>query len=131
MIKSTEFPMNIGGKGFQKEYKGFDIAVIIKKGEGVRIFIIDGKGSIFHSDKKKYADVNECFASCEKMIDNALQASSMMEQSKIIKESERMKEKCYSACMKAFVNALTFSKGDYSTMRNFFKYELQKQFDKI
>lgn len=31
MIKSTEYPMNIGGRGYQKEYKGFDIAVIIKK----------------------------------------------------------------------------------------------------
>lgn len=131
MIKSTEYPMNIGGRGYQKEYKGFDIAVIIKKGEGVRIFILKKDGGIFHQDKKKYAEVNECFSSAEKIIDNAVQASSIIEQSKVKDESERMKDKCYSACMSAFANALTFSKGDNSRIRYFFEYELQKQFDKI
>lgn len=63
--------------------------------------------------------MNECFSNAEKIIDNAVQASSIIEQSKVKDESERMKDKCYSACMSAFANALTFSKGDNSRIRYF------------
>lgn len=130
MIKSDQYPINIGGKGYQKEYKGYDIAVIIKQGEGIRIFIVKGK-TIYWQTREKYAKIEDCFLRAENLVDTLTVSSTLKEESDLLNLKDRIKEKCYESAMSALANAVVFCKDDRSRLRYMFEYELQKKFESI
>lgn len=130
MIRSDQYPMNLGGKGYQKEYKGYDIAVIIKQGEGIRIFIVKGS-TVYWQTREKYAKIDECFSRAEILIDKLDVTSKLKEESDLLKMKDKIKEKCYDSAMSALANAVVFCKDDRSRLRYVFEYELQKKFDSI
>lgn len=130
MIRSDQYPMNLGGKGYQKEYKGYDIAVIIKQGEGIRIFIVKGS-TVYWQAREKYAKIDECFSRAESLIDKLDVTSKLKEESDLLKMKDKIKEKCYDSAMSALANAVVFCKDDHSRLRYVFEYELQKKFESI
>lgn len=130
MIRSDQYPMNIGGKGYQKEYKGYDIAVIIKQGEGIRIFIVKGK-TVCWQGREKYAKIDDCFLRAKNLVDTLTVSSTLKEEYDLLKIKDKIKEKCYESAISALANAVVLCKNDQSRLRYIFDYELQKKFESI
>lgn len=130
MIRSDQYPMNIGGKGYQKEYKGYDIAVIIKQGEGIRIFIVKGK-TVCWQAREKYAKIDDCFLRARNLVDTLTVSSTLKEEYDLLKIKDKIKEKCYESAISALANAVVLCKNDQSRLRYIFDYELQKKFESI
>ena len=131
MIPNSQYPLTLGGKSFQKEYRGFDIAVIIKQGEGVRTFIVSSDGNIFFQTKRNFAKIDECFSNAEKLIDKAITTKSIHDAAQSYKERDKLKQKCFNAAISAMANAITLSKGDISRLKSFYEYELKQKLNGI
>lgn len=134
MIERNEFPFSLGGFGWQEEYKGFDIVVHVQKYKGISAYAFSPDKRIVWQESRTFGDKDELFQWGRNAIDRHIQFQKEEVERKAIHKTEYYIKKGKDAALKAFSSAMYFSniKGkDYEEALDTFKYELDKQFDKL
>ena len=117
MIEKTDFPYTLGGYVEQQNYKGFDIAVSIRRYKGISAYVIS-------SEKRLIREA----------VDRYLEQQERRKEENTIKRADYYKKKARVAALKAFNAAMYFSDikdGLYDKAKGFFEYELDKEHGKI
>lgn len=134
MIGKNEFPFSLGGFGWQEEYKGFDIVVHVQKHKGISAYAFSSEKRIIWQESRTFGDKDELFQWGRDAIDQHMQLQKEEAERKAIRKAEYYIKKGKDAALKAFSSAMYFSniKGkEYEEALSTFKYELDKQFDKL
>lgn len=134
MIGKNEFPFSLGGFGWQKEYKGFDIVVHVQKHKGISAYAFSSEKRIIWQESRTFGDKDELFQWGRDAIDQHMQLQKEEAERKAIRKAEYYIKKGKDAALKAFSSAMYFSNiegKDYEEALGFFQYELDKQFDKL
>ena len=134
MIGKNEFPFSLGGYGWQEEYKGYDIVVIIQEHKGITGYAISPDKRIIWTESRRFWDKNEIFQWGRNSIDRHLQFQKEEAERKAVVKSEYYIKKGKEAALKAFSSAMYFSNiegKEYEEALGFFQYELDRQFDKL
>ena len=124
MIEKTDFPYTLGGYVEQQNYKGFDIAVSIRRYKGISAYVISSEKRLIREESATFADKEDMFRWGREAVDRYL------EQQERRKEENAVKR----AGLKAFNTAMYFSdiKNElYDKAKGFFEYELDKEHAKI
>ncbi len=120
MIEKTDFPYTLGGYVEQQNYKGFDIAVSIRRYKGISAYVISSEKRLIREESATFADKEDMFRWGREAVDRYLE--------------HYYKKKARVAALKAFNAAMYFSDikdGLYDKAKGFFEYELDKEHGKI
>lgn len=134
MINKNEFPYTLGGYVEQQSYKGFDIVISMIKYKGISAYAFSPEKRIVWQESRTFGDKDELFQWGRNAIDRHIQFQKEEVERKAIRKTEYHIKKGKDAALKAFSSAMYFSniKGkDYEEALDTFKYELDKQFDKL
>jgi len=134
MIPINEYPVNLGGYSYQEEYKGFNLVVIFKKGEGACLYVIDSEKKETHKNTFPYRTKEEIFLYGRNYVDRHIQFIKEEQEKKAENNSIYYKKKCGDAANLAFLNTCYFhnvSEEKYDSMLGMFKYELENELKKI
>ena len=61
MIEKTDFPYTLGGYVEQQNYKGFDIAVSIRRYKGISAYVISSEKRLIREESATFADKEDMF----------------------------------------------------------------------
>ena len=68
MIEKTDFPYTLGGYVEQQNYKGFDIAVSIRRYKGISAYVISSEKRLIREESATFADKEDMFRWDEKRL---------------------------------------------------------------
>ncbi|WP_321331865.1 hypothetical protein [uncultured Bacteroides sp.] len=133
MIKEDEFPFTGSGKGWQEEYKGYDMAVYIEKYKGIKLYVFND-GRLLSTVSRDYISVSDMFVIGRKEVDRLIESASRKKTEMEVKKSVYYKKKCRAEAINAFRSTCYF-KGiegkTYDDALALFEYEIDKNFGKI
>lgn len=134
MIEKTDFPYTLGGYVEQQNYKGFDIAVSIRRYKGISAYVISSEKRLIREESATFADREDMFRWGREAVDRYLEQQERRKEENTIKRADYYKKKARVAALKAFNAAMYFSDikdGLYDKAKGFFEYELDKEHGKI
>lgn len=134
MIEKNEFPYTLGGYVEQCSYKGFDIAVSIRRYKGISAYVISSEKRLIREESATFADKEDMFRWGREAVDRYLEQQERRKEENTIKRADYYKKKARVAALKAFNAAMYFSDikdGLYDKAKDFFEYELDKEHGKI
>lgn len=68
MIEKTDFPYTLGGYVEQQNYKGFDIAVSIRRYKGISAYVISSEKRLIREESATFADKEDMSVGDEKRL---------------------------------------------------------------
>lgn len=134
MIEKTDFPYTLGGYVEQQNYKGFDIAVSIRRYKGISAYVISSEKRLIREESATFADKEDMFRWGREAVDRYLEQQERRKEENAVKRADYYKKKARVAALKAFNAAMYFSDikdGLYDKAKGFFEYELDKEHAKI
>ena len=73
MIEKTDFPYTLGGYVEQQNYKGFDIAVSIRRYKGISAYVISSEKRLIREESATFADKEDMFRWGREAVDRYLE----------------------------------------------------------
>lgn len=134
MIEKTDFPYTLCGYVEQQNYKGFDIAVSIRRYKGISAYVISSEKRLIREESATFADKEDMFRWGREAVDRYLEQQERRKEENAVKRADYYKKKARVAALKAFNAAMYFSDikdGLYDKAKGFFEYELDKEHAKI
>ena len=126
MIEKNEFPYTLGGYVEQCSYKGFDIAVSIRRYKGISAYVISSEKRLIREESATFADKEDMFRWGREAVDRYLEQQERRKEENAVKRAGYYKKKAREAALKAFNTAMYFSdiKNElYDKAKGFFEYE--------
>lgn len=109
MIEKTDFPYTLGGYVEQQNYKGFDIAVSIRRYKGISAYVISSEKRLIREESATFADKEDMFRWGREAVDRYLEQQERRKEENTIKRADYYKKKARVAALKAFNAAMYFS----------------------
>ena len=102
MIEKTDFPYTLGGYVEQQNYKGFDIAVSIRRYKGISAYVISSEKRLIREESATFADKEDMFRWGREAVDRYLEQQERRKEENTIKRADYYKKKARVAALKAF-----------------------------
>ena len=109
MIEKTDFPYTLGGYVEQQNYKGFDIAVSIRRYKGISAYVISSEKRLIREESATFADKEDMFRWGREAVDRYLEQQERRKEENAVKRADYYKKKARVAALKAFNAAMYFS----------------------